>query len=139
MLRCGIERCFALLNCTFVLPSPTTTERIPTTTERIMSGVAVLLVAAGKGERAGGALPKQYASLLGKPILRWTLDTFASHPRVASIQVVIAPDQHEAYATCVEGLKLLPPISGGATRQESVRRGLEALATAAPDMVLIHD
>jgi 2-C-methyl-D-erythritol 4-phosphate cytidylyltransferase/2-C-methyl-D-erythritol 2,4-cyclodiphosphate synthase len=104
-----------------------------------MSGVAVLVVAAGKGERAGGAVPKQYAPLLGKPILRWTLEAFARHPRVTSIQVAIGPGQEQLYAAAVEGLDLLPPIVGGATRQESVHRGLEALANAAPDMVLIQD
>src|ERR1700690_3634755 len=104
-----------------------------------MSGVAVLVVAAGRGERAGGAVPKQYAALLGKPILRWTIEAFARHPKVSSIQVAIGPDQNEIYAASVEGLNLLPPIVGGATRQESVRRGLEALANAAPDIVLIQD
>jgi 2-C-methyl-D-erythritol 4-phosphate cytidylyltransferase/2-C-methyl-D-erythritol 2,4-cyclodiphosphate synthase len=104
-----------------------------------MSGVAVLIVAAGKGERAGGTSPKQFAPLLGKPMLRWTLEAFARHPSVASIQVAIGEQQDDLYATAVEGLNLLPPITGGATRQESVRRGLEALATAAPDLVLIQD
>jgi len=104
-----------------------------------MSGVAVLVVAAGNGERAGGAVPKQYAPLLGKPILRWTTEAFVRHPKVASIQVAIGPDQQDVYAASVEGLDLLPPIVGGATRQESVRRGLEALASAAPDIVLIQD
>lgn len=104
-----------------------------------MSGVAVLVVAAGKGERAGGAVPKQYVPLLGKPILRWTVEAFARHPRVTSVQVAIGPGQEQLYATALEGLELLPPVVGGATRQESVRRGLEALAHAAPDMVLIQD
>jgi 2-C-methyl-D-erythritol 4-phosphate cytidylyltransferase/2-C-methyl-D-erythritol 2,4-cyclodiphosphate synthase len=104
-----------------------------------MSGVAVLVVAAGKGERAGGTVAKQYAPLLGKPILRWTLEAFWRHPRVASVQVAIGPEQEPLYAASVEGLTLLSPITGGATRQESVRRGLEALAAAAPDIVLIHD
>ena len=104
-----------------------------------MSGVAVLIVAAGKGERAGGTIPKQYAPLLGKPILRRTLEAFSRHPKVASIQVAIGEGQDELYASIVEGLDLLPPIVGGATRQESVRRGLEALAASAPDLVLIQD
>ena len=104
-----------------------------------MSGVAVLVVAAGKGERAGGSMPKQYAPLLGKPILRWTLETFTRHPRVSAIQVAIGADQNEPYAESVLGLNVLPPISGGATRQESVRLGLEALANSAPDIVLIQD
>ena len=104
-----------------------------------MSGVAVLVVAAGKGQRAGGAVAKQYAPLLGKPMLRWTLDSFSGHPRVTSLQVVIGPDQDQLYMATVDGLSLPPPIVGGATRQESVRLGLEALAGTAPDLVLIHD
>lgn len=104
-----------------------------------MSGIAVLVVAAGKGERARGSVPKQYAPLLGKPILRWTLESFARHSKISSIQVAIGPEQHEIYSATAAGFTLLPPIVGGATRQESVRRGLEALAGSAPDMVLIHD
>jgi 2-C-methyl-D-erythritol 4-phosphate cytidylyltransferase/2-C-methyl-D-erythritol 2,4-cyclodiphosphate synthase len=104
-----------------------------------MSGVAVLVVAAGRGERAGGSIPKQYASLLGKPILRWTLEAFARHPRIVGIQVAIGPDQAEYYRAAVQGLELLPIITGGAARQETVRRGLEALASVAPDVVLIQD
>jgi len=104
-----------------------------------MSGVAVLVVAAGTGERAGGAVPKQYASLLGKPILRHTLEAWARYPNVDAIQVAIGRDQQSLYATAVEGLELRLPIVGGATRQESVRLGLEALADALPEIVLIHD
>jgi CTP:molybdopterin cytidylyltransferase MocA len=77
-----------------------------------MSGVAVLVVAAGKGERAGGAVPKQYAPLLGKPILRWTVEAFARHPRVTSVQVAIGPGQEQLYAAAIEGLDLLPPVIG---------------------------
>jgi 2-C-methyl-D-erythritol 4-phosphate cytidylyltransferase/2-C-methyl-D-erythritol 2,4-cyclodiphosphate synthase len=104
-----------------------------------MSGVAALIVASGRGERAGGAVPKQYTNILSKPILRWTLDAFYNHPKVGAIQVTIGPDQETAYQAATFGLDLLPPIAGGGTRQESVRRGLEALAASAPDLVLIHD
>ena len=104
-----------------------------------MSGVAVLMVAAGKGERAGGILPKQYALLLGKPILRWTVEAFVCHPKVTAIQVAVGPDQHALYSDATAGLDLCPVIVGGATRQESVRLGLEALADSAPDIVLIQD
>ena len=104
-----------------------------------MSGIAVLIVAAGRGERAGGAVPKQYAPLLGKPILRRSVEAFASHPKVSAIQVAIGPDQDRAYTDAVAGLDLLAPVVGGATRQESVRHGLEALAASLPDIVLIHD
>jgi len=104
-----------------------------------MSGVAVLVVAAGKGERVGGIVPKQYASLMGKPVLRWTLEALARQTDVTAIQVAIRPEQEALYADAVAGLNLRAPIVGGATRQESVRLGLEALADAVPDIVLIHD
>ena len=104
-----------------------------------MSGVAVLLVAAGRGERAGGTVPKQFAPLLGRPMLRWSLEAFRRHPKVAAIQVAVGPNQGAMYAGCVEGLDLLTPIVGGELRQETVRLGLEALSASAPDIVLIHD
>jgi 2-C-methyl-D-erythritol 4-phosphate cytidylyltransferase/2-C-methyl-D-erythritol 2,4-cyclodiphosphate synthase len=104
-----------------------------------MSGVAVLVVAAGKGERIGGAVPKQYTPLLGKPLLRWTLEAMARQPNVSAIQVAIGPEQEAFYAQAVEGFDVRAPIIGGATRQESVRLGLEALAEAPPEIVLIHD
>jgi 2-C-methyl-D-erythritol 4-phosphate cytidylyltransferase/2-C-methyl-D-erythritol 2,4-cyclodiphosphate synthase len=116
----------------FVLPSLTKSEEA-------MSGVAILVVAAGKGERVGGAVPKQYAPLLGKPTLRWTLEAFARLPSVSAIQVTIGPEQDRLYAQAVDGLDTRAPIVGGATRQESVRLGLEALADALPEIVLIHD
>src|SRR3569832_243135 len=104
-----------------------------------MAGVAVLVVAAGKGERAGGGLPKQYAPLLGKPILRWTLDAFAGHPKVTAIQVVIGANDEAHYAAATAGLTLAPVLAGGPTRQHSVMHGLEALAHRKPDYVLIQD
>lgn len=100
-----------------------------------MSRIAVLIVAAGKGERAGTSLPKQYERLAGQPMLRRTAEAF----RGFSVQVVIGPGQEELAATALAGLSLPAPVTGGATRQESVRRGLEALAKDAPDFVLIHD
>jgi len=103
-----------------------------------MSRLAILIVAAGKGVRAGGGVPKQYSRLLGKPMLRWTLEAFAGYPD-ALIQVMIGPDQQALYDEAVAGLVLRPVGIGGATRQESVRRGLELLEPEAPDLVLIHD
>jgi len=96
--------------------------------------LAVLIVAAGKGERAGTALPKQYERLGGKPMLRRTVEAFAGLP----VTVVIGQGQETLAETALAGLAL-PFVVGGATRQESVRRGLEALAADAPDFVLIHD
>jgi 2-C-methyl-D-erythritol 4-phosphate cytidylyltransferase/2-C-methyl-D-erythritol 2,4-cyclodiphosphate synthase len=100
-----------------------------------MSRFAVLIVAAGKGERAGLGLPKQYEKLAGTPMLRRTVEAFAGH----DVRVVIGPGQQEMAADALEGLPLPPPVTGGPTRQESVRLGLEALAGDAPDFVLIHD
>jgi 2-C-methyl-D-erythritol 4-phosphate cytidylyltransferase / 2-C-methyl-D-erythritol 2,4-cyclodiphosphate synthase len=106
--------------------------------EPAMSRLAVLIVAAGKGERAGGGTPKQYAPLLGRPMLRRAVEAFASWPE-ALLQVMIGPEQETLYTQAMAGLALRPPLTGGATRQETVRRGLEALAAEAPDFVLIHD
>ncbi len=103
-----------------------------------MTRLAILIVAAGKGERAGGGIPKQYAPLLGKPMLRRAVEAFAGCPG-AVVQAMIGPGQESWYAKAVAGLELRPPAIGGTTRQETVRRGLEALADAAPDFVLIHD
>ena len=100
-----------------------------------MSRIAVLIVAAGKGVRAGTELPKQYERLGGKPMLRRTVEAFQGY----AVQVVIGPGQEELAAGVLAGLDLRAPVAGGATRQESVRLGLEALAGAAPDFVLIHD
>jgi len=100
-----------------------------------MPKTAILIVAAGKGERAGTSLPKQYESLAGQPILRRSVRAFAGY----SVQVVIGPGQEALAAAALAGLALPPPVTGGATRQESVRLGLEAMTAQAPDFVLIHD
>ncbi|MGK2739828.1 bifunctional 2-C-methyl-D-erythritol 4-phosphate cytidylyltransferase/2-C-methyl-D-erythritol 2,4-cyclodiphosphate synthase [Tepidicaulis sp. LMO-SS28] len=103
---------------------------------------AALIVAAGRGSRAGGPLPKQYALLAGKPLLSHTVRGFASHPDVSHIQVVIHADDTALYEEAASGApKLQPPVPGGASRQASVLAGLEALAKAVPDLglVLIHD
>ena len=98
-----------------------------------------LVVAAGRGERLRAALPKAYVPLLGAPMLRWTVQRFLGHPRVDGVRVVIGAGHEDAYADAVAGLGLADPIVGGATRQASVRLGLEALAEAAPGRVLIQD
>lgn len=100
-----------------------------------MSGIAVLIVAAGKGLRAGTELPKQYERLAGKPMLRRTVEAFSDYP----VQVVIGPGQEDLAAEALAGLDIARPVIGGATRQQSVRLGLESLARQAPDFVLIHD
>jgi 2-C-methyl-D-erythritol 4-phosphate cytidylyltransferase / 2-C-methyl-D-erythritol 2,4-cyclodiphosphate synthase len=101
---------------------------------------AALVVAAGRGIRAGQGLPKQYAMLRGKTVLRRTLEALLSREDLGAIQVVIGPDDDRPYQEAVRGLAgLLPPVRGGATRQQSVRNGLEALAASAPSIVLVHD
>ena len=100
----------------------------------LMSRTAILIVAAGKGERAGRAGPKQYEPLAGRPMLRRTADAFAGLP----VRVVIGPGQEALYRAAM-GPDAPPPILGGVRRQDSVRLGLEALAADPPDYVLIHD
>ncbi|MGP1394290.1 MAG: bifunctional 2-C-methyl-D-erythritol 4-phosphate cytidylyltransferase/2-C-methyl-D-erythritol 2,4-cyclodiphosphate synthase [Inquilinaceae bacterium] len=104
-----------------------------------MSRCAVLLVAAGTGVRFGGPVAKQYRLLGGRAVLWRTARTFLSHPAVGSVRAVIGPGQDDAYRHATAGLALEPPVEGGATRQESVRRGLEALRAENPRLVLIHD
>lgn len=99
-----------------------------------MPKVAILIVAAGKGERTGRAGPKQYENLAGRPMLRQAVDAFAGWP----VRVVIGPGQESLYCAAM-GAEAPPPIIGGARRQDSVRLGLEALAGDAPDYILIHD
>jgi 2-C-methyl-D-erythritol 4-phosphate cytidylyltransferase/2-C-methyl-D-erythritol 2,4-cyclodiphosphate synthase len=98
-----------------------------------------LIVAAGHGTRAGEGPPKQYRSLGGMPVLRRSVEAFARHPAVDAVQVVISPEHRAHYDAAVAGLSLPAPIHGGATRQDSVRLGLEAIAATKPSLVLIHD
>ncbi|HEX4570098.1 MAG TPA: bifunctional 2-C-methyl-D-erythritol 4-phosphate cytidylyltransferase/2-C-methyl-D-erythritol 2,4-cyclodiphosphate synthase [Dongiaceae bacterium] len=100
---------------------------------------AALIVAAGRGYRLGGALPKQYLPLAGRPVLRYSLETFARHPAIDAVRVVIHRDDLELYERAAHGLDLLSPVEGGATRQDSVRLGLESLGEVKPARVLIHD
>ena len=101
--------------------------------------VAAVVVAAGRGLRAGGHLPKQYREVAGEPVIRSSLSLFAWHGQIGAVQAVIHPDDRGSYEAAAKGLRLLPPVSGGASRQASVRAGLEALAGRPPDIVLIHD
>ena len=104
-----------------------------------MSSTVALIVAAGRGERAGTDLPKQYADVAGRPLLAWTLGAFSAHPAISGVRIVIDPAWRSVYDDAVADHDLRPPIDGGASRQASVAAGLEALADEAPDNVLIHD
>ncbi len=101
--------------------------------------VAALVMAAGRGLRLGGDAPKQYRLLGTASVLARSLALFATHPRVERVLAVIGADDRPAYDQATAGLRLPAPVSGGATRQESVRNGLEHLASDPPDLVLIHD
>jgi 2-C-methyl-D-erythritol 4-phosphate cytidylyltransferase / 2-C-methyl-D-erythritol 2,4-cyclodiphosphate synthase len=104
-----------------------------------MSGTYALIVAAGRGTRFGGALPKQYLALGGTSVLRHALAAFTTYPRIAGVQVVIREEDRARFDAAVTGLAVLPAVAGGAERQDSVRLGLEALAPHDPALVLIHD
>jgi 2-C-methyl-D-erythritol 4-phosphate cytidylyltransferase/2-C-methyl-D-erythritol 2,4-cyclodiphosphate synthase len=102
--------------------------------------VAAVIVAAGRGERAGADVPKQYRPIGGEPMIRATLRAFLAHPGIDFVQPVINPNDRDTYQHAIAGLEdLLPPVAGGVTRQASVRAGLEALASHRPGLVLIHD
>jgi len=100
---------------------------------------AVVLVAAGRGLRAGAGGPKQYRAIGGVPVIFRAMESFSRHPDVALVQPVVNPDDSAMFTEAVKGLRHEPPTNGGATRQASVLAGLEALAKHKPDIVLIHD
>jgi 2-C-methyl-D-erythritol 4-phosphate cytidylyltransferase / 2-C-methyl-D-erythritol 2,4-cyclodiphosphate synthase len=104
-----------------------------------MGSVYALVVAAGRGSRFGGDLPKQYLPLAGTMVLRHAVAAFVRHPRVNGVLVAIRPEDRALFDDAVAGLPVLAPVAGGATRQDSVRFGLEALASHRPRYVLIHD
>src|SRR5262245_33961274 len=105
----------------------------------MVPSVAAVIAAAGRGTRVRGDLPKQYRVLAGEPVIRSSLSLFAWHGEVGTVQAVIHRGDLAWYEAAAKGLKLLPPVFGGATRQASVRAGLEALSAYSPDMVLVHD
>lgn len=96
--------------------------------------IAAIIVAAGRGLRAGGDIPKQWQNLCGKRVIDWTIDAFRSHPNIDRIAVVLHSDDFDQLTDTS-----LILTQGGATRAASVRAGLAALADSAPDVVLIHD
>ena len=104
-----------------------------------MASVYALLVAAGRGDRFGGAVPKQYLPVGGSMVLRHAVRAFVAHPRIAAVLVAIRPQDRPLYDRAIAGLPVLPPVAGGASRQELVRLGLEALVARHPERVLIHD
>lgn len=111
-----------------------------------LSSIAALIVAAGRGARVGGAIPKQYRIVAGKTVLAHTLKAFGAVESIDRILTVIHPDDSAEYETAAResavAAQRLSSASGGAARQASVRLGLEALAASgfpADGLVLIHD
>ena len=97
---------------------------------------AILIVAAGRGERAGGVVPKQFALLGGVTVISRAVAAFGELP----VFVVIAKGQQAALAAALDGRAVAGIVTGGATRQESVRNGLAAIADAGgANNVLVHD
>ncbi|PXA88946.1 bifunctional 2-C-methyl-D-erythritol 4-phosphate cytidylyltransferase/2-C-methyl-D-erythritol 2,4-cyclodiphosphate synthase [Nostoc sp. 3335mG] len=92
-----------------------------------------IIVAAGQGTRAGGSVPKQFAPLLGRPLIAHSHAALSAHPAIDAVLVVIGDGQQDALTAALGDVA---PVIGGATRRESVRRGLEAVEA---DRVLIHD
>jgi 2-C-methyl-D-erythritol 4-phosphate cytidylyltransferase / 2-C-methyl-D-erythritol 2,4-cyclodiphosphate synthase len=107
--------------------------------------IGLLVVAGGRGVRLGADRPKQYLSCAGRPLIVHTLEALAASYPFSAITVVVRPDDRALYNEALADLKadaataIGPPAIGGATRQQSVLAGLEALAAAEPEIVLIHD
>jgi 2-C-methyl-D-erythritol 4-phosphate cytidylyltransferase/2-C-methyl-D-erythritol 2,4-cyclodiphosphate synthase len=100
---------------------------------------AAIIVAAGRGLRAGSGGPKQYRSIGGRTVISRAMEPFCSHPQIFAVQPVVNADDAAMFSQAVSDMCHQPPTSGGSSRQASVRAGLEALASASPDIVLIHD
>src|SRR4051812_40458561 len=98
--------------------------------------VTALIVAAGKGERLGGGVPKQYRPIGGKPMLRWAVDAMARHPLIDQTRVVIGAGQEALAHASLEGIPVGELIVGGAERSDSVLNGLQAIGEGE---VLVHD
>jgi 2-C-methyl-D-erythritol 4-phosphate cytidylyltransferase/2-C-methyl-D-erythritol 2,4-cyclodiphosphate synthase len=101
--------------------------------------VAALILAGGRGTRAGGGIPKQYREIGGISVLRRAIDCFVDCPAVELIRVVIHADDQELYRAAIAGLDILPPVIGGVERHLSAVNGLESLPDLGTDIVLIHD
>ncbi len=104
-----------------------------------MPRTVALIVAAGRGHRIGGPLPKQYQTIGARSVLRHTVEQFLGHPAVEAVQVVIAARDRVLYDAQTSGLVLRRAAVGGPSRQRSVLNGLEALTDDPPDIVTIHD
>ena len=114
----------------------------------IQNNIAALIVAAGRGQRAGGGIPKQYRSILGERVLTYCMRALLIEPTIRTLICVIHPDDQDLYQSSISALsdaeqkKIMHPVFGGNTRQQSVYAGLKALANNSypqPQVVLVHD
>lgn len=102
--------------------------------------ILALIVAAGSGSRTGGDTPKQFRMVRGQPMLRHSYAALVTHPEIDGVVVAIGEGQEGDARTALNGLSDAIFVTGGATRRESVRNGLEAISEAGgADFVLIHD
>jgi 2-C-methyl-D-erythritol 4-phosphate cytidylyltransferase len=100
--------------------------------------VAAVIVAGGVGERFGAPGGKQLAMVCGKPVVAWSAAAFDACERVDHVVLVAHPERLEEYAAALPAAKLRASVPGGATRQDSVEAGLEALPDGV-DVVAVHD
>jgi len=98
--------------------------------------VTALIVAAGKGERLGGELPKQYRPIGGKPVLRWAVEALTGHSLIDQVRVVIGEGHEQMARSALAGLPAGDFVRGGAERTDSVLNGLQAIEEGT---VLVHD
>jgi len=96
--------------------------------------IAALLVAAGSGTRFGSDVPKQFLPLAGIPVIQR-----AARALIDDVDLLLPVGPSALIGSALAGLPHLPVVPGGAERQDSVRAGLEALVSSAPDVVLVHD
>ena len=104
-----------------------------------MAKFHVIIPAAGSGSRMATVLPKQYVSLLDRPMIAWTLDTFLACERIASVHLALSPDDHHWQAHQIHHPKLSILHCGGETRAVTVLNSLTVLDVDDADWVLVHD
>ncbi|WP_260922104.1 bifunctional 2-C-methyl-D-erythritol 4-phosphate cytidylyltransferase/2-C-methyl-D-erythritol 2,4-cyclodiphosphate synthase [Novosphingobium sp. 9] len=119
-------------------PTPATSAQDAVQPPEKVGGVGAIVVAAGQGLRAGQPLPKQFALWRGKPVIRHSVETLV-RAGITPVLVVIPEGTEHVATSALAGLEGVHFTNGGDSRQDSVRRGLEALASHAPSQVLIHD
>ena len=105
-----------------------------------LSRTVALIVAAGSGSRVGGETPKQFRQVRGQPMVKQSYMVLSAHPEITDVYVVIGDGQETLALNCLTGLPPPHIVVGGATRCESVRHGLLAIANdGGAARVLIHD